>query len=390
MLSATTYSGDVVTLALLPKRRIEELRKNKNFYCPECKESVIVRAGPKVIPHFAHKNSSNCSAHTGGEGIYHQQGKLLLYDWLIKQNIPTRLEAYIPQINQRPDLLIRLKKRFIAIEFQCASIPTPIIQTRNEGYKRMNIVPIWILGGNQFKRNSNVHLTINSFTLQFIHQFSSTLPTALFYFCPKRKKFSLISDLILTTANRALVNFTFKSINENTFMDFFPKRRFSNKQLFRLWQLEKRKFRLKSSRVYGTELSWRKWLYEKKIHLQHLPSIVHLPIRSQYRMTVPTWNWQSRFIIDFLDPLQIGENFSFKQAIQFLQRFQVEHQPVQLAVGEPNPILEYLAYLHKLNIISPSSSSHYKKTKPIQFYQHIEQSVKGDDELLKAFMYNHK
>ena len=90
VLRAITKKGCSVTLAKLTKKQIDILRTKENFYCPECKQSVIVRAGPKVIPHFAHRKGSNCSIQ-GGEGAYHQKGKLLLYDWFINQGIPAEL-----------------------------------------------------------------------------------------------------------------------------------------------------------------------------------------------------------------------------------------------------------------------------------------------------------
>lgn len=378
VLRAVTKKGNSVTLAIYTKEQIEFLRKKEQFYCPECKETVIVRAGPKVIPHFAHKKASNCSVN-GGEGAYHQQGKLLLYEWLINQGINAELETYIPEINQRPDLLIHMKKRRIAIEYQCAEIPINQIEKRNKGYEKANIIPIWILGGNQFHRTSTNHLKINVFTSTFIRQFSPTLPTTLFYFCPQRKVFSILNDLIMTSGNRALAQFRFKPLWQITFSELFSKSCFSSVQLCKLWRKEKRKFRLSTSRVYGKELAWRKWLYEKNFTPQHLPSIVHLPIRSQYQLAFPTWNWQSRFIIDFLHPLKVGNTFSLRQVQQFNRHFQFKQE---------SPIQEYLAQLAHVNIVRPISTDHYVKTSPIIFYHHIEEALQGDDELLKAFMYN--
>lgn len=365
---------------MLEKDQIELLRKKENFYCPECKEKVIVRAGPKVVPHFAHINSSKCSVN-GGEGTYHQQGKLLLYEWLINQGITAELETYIPEINQRPDLLIYMKKRRIAIEYQCATMPINHIQKRNKGYEIANIIPIWILGGNQFHRTSANHLKINVFTSMFIQQFSPALPTTLFYFCPQRRMFSIMSDIIMTSGNRALANFRFKPLSQITFSELFSNNHFTTAQLSTFWRKEKRKFRLSTSRVYGKELAWRKWLYEKNLTTQHLPSIIHLPIRFQHQMSFPTWNWQSRFIIEFLHSFEIGNTFSLQQAKQFIRRFQFKQET-------ESPIQEYLSHLSHVNIVRSLTDDHYVKTSPIIFYQQIEDALRGDDELLNAFMYN--
>jgi len=387
MLRAITKKGKNVLLAALPKRQIEMLRNSEQFLCPECKESVIVRAGPTVIPHFAHRKFSDCVQQARGESAYHQKGKLLLYEWLKKQHIPTRLEKHIPGIDQRPDLLLQGKKRLIALEFQCATIPLALIKRRNEGYRRADIIPIWILGANQFKRKSAIHLHLTAFTRQFLHKIASNAPASLLYFCPKDKMFSIVNDVMMTSANRALAEFSFRPMEKLSFSDLFSFKFFSDEKLFSLWRDEKRTFRLSPRRVYGKERIWREWLYEKNIHIEQLPSIIHLPVRSQWLMSVPPWNWQSRFIIDFFHSLETGQIFSAEQASRFIRKFQLPRHPFEPFATDP--IAQYLAYLVRLDAVEPLSANRYLKKRPLQFYRNIEESLDGDDELLKSFMYNH-
>jgi len=388
MLRAITADGKIVTLAKLPKREIEALRKKEQFFCPSCKETVIVRAGPQVIPHFAHLAHTNCSQHEGGEGKYHLQGKLQLYHWLLNQNIPTELEAFIPEINQRPDLFIQTKKNKIAIEYQCVTIPLSVIRKRNKGYRKANIVPIWILGAKQLVRTSTNRIKVSSFTRQFLHQFSTQFPTTLFYFCPHKKIFSIVNDIIFTSSQRAIAMFTCKLLHRFSFKELLSANKISTKKLWRLWHNEKRSFRLNRQKAYGNELVWRNWLYEKKLHIEQLPSVVHLPTRSQYLMNVPPWNWQSRFIVDFLHPLQVGDIFTTQQANSFLQPYIAPKNDYPLLHFDHSPVKEYLSHLARLNIIHRLSSATYMKSRSIHFFHYIEESLKGDDALLQAFMYN--
>src|SRR5690625_6633327 len=83
---------------------------------------------------------------------YHEKGKLLLYQWLKSQQLHVELEPYLKEIKQQPDILLLLQGKIIAIEYQCARIPIRDIQRRNNGYKQRGIIPIWILGAKQFKR----------------------------------------------------------------------------------------------------------------------------------------------------------------------------------------------------------------------------------------------
>src|SRR5699024_5533603 len=115
----------------------------------------------------------DCPANRGGEGPVHEKGKLLLYQWLKKHNVDVRLEHYLPNIQQQPDLFLQLNKQRIAIEYQCSKIPITQLQKRNKGYQNAGITPIWILGPNQFKRDRSNRLHVNSFILQCMHQLNN-------------------------------------------------------------------------------------------------------------------------------------------------------------------------------------------------------------------------
>src|SRR5699024_11600971 len=87
-------------------------------------------------PHFAHQAKQDCPANRGGEGPVHEKGKLLLYQWLKKHNVDVRLEHYLPNIQQQPDLFLQLNKQRIAIDYQCSKIPITQLQKRNKGYQK--------------------------------------------------------------------------------------------------------------------------------------------------------------------------------------------------------------------------------------------------------------
>src|SRR5699024_9228468 len=137
-------------IATKSTKEITILRKEK-FYCPQCLERVMIRAGPKTIPHFAHHRHSNCPSHKG-ESEYHETGKLILFQWLKQQQLHVQLEAFLPGIKQIPDILVTINNKRIAIEFQCSKIRVSDIIQRNKGYEKLKIIPIWILGEKLLKR----------------------------------------------------------------------------------------------------------------------------------------------------------------------------------------------------------------------------------------------
>lgn len=387
MLQAKTEYGKSVTLASLAKSEIALLKEKEKFSCPTCNNPVIVKAGPQMIPHFAHRSKSSCPAHEGGEGVYHEKGKLVLYQWLKHQRLDVQLEVYLPEIRQRPDILIRLNNKTIAIEYQCARVPVEQINKRNEGYHSLGITPIWILGARHLERRNQSYLKIDQFQLHFIHQFSSVLPLTLFYFCPNTLRFILFQDIYFSNARMAIGKFHTKKLNKLVFTELFSKQFFSEIELYHLWKREKRKFRIKPLRyLYGLDLEWHQWLYQKRTHQEHLPSIIHLPVPAQYLMNTPPWNWQSRLVLEIINPLTIGERFSLSACNQLLSH-QLNH-PKAFTLIKPveSPIYQYLQLLELLNIISQESSGYFTKLKPILFYKNIDDALDGDDMLLNLLM----
>src|SRR5690625_4670985 len=111
MLQARTSNHAFITLAHLTTAEIEEHREQNRFYCPICQEPVMIKAGIKVIPHFAHYAKTDCPSYRGGEGPYHERGKLLLYEWLKAQNIHVELEVYLKDIQRSEEHTSELQSR---------------------------------------------------------------------------------------------------------------------------------------------------------------------------------------------------------------------------------------------------------------------------------------
>ena len=95
------------------------LCKTKTYYCPSCQNRVHLKAGSTIRPHFAHYKKEACAAFSEGETEEHLLGKQQLYDWLVGLGHSVEMEAYLPELMQRPDLLLEGK---IAIEFQCSGL----------------------------------------------------------------------------------------------------------------------------------------------------------------------------------------------------------------------------------------------------------------------------
>lgn len=382
MLQAKSNEGILITLAHLSQTEIEYYRKNTQFYCPTCHQAVIIKAGRRVIPHFAHHPETNCLINERGEGTYHETGKLFLYQWLRSQGLNVELEKYIKHIKQQPDILLVLNQKRIAIEFQCARIPIEQILSRNEGYKKIGITPIWILGANCFKQHNQNALKLDQFTLQFIHQFTNEHPLKLFFFCPNTLNFITFTDIYMTHNRYALGSLQFNKLHHLIFTDLFKRHYLAKETLYQLWKREKKKFRLKPRNAsFGKARAWQHYLYLKRTHVEHLPSIVYLPVSHQLKMKTPLWDWQSRLFLEILNPLSIGEQFTL-QKCEFILKNHIHRQQFSLILSSSNPIVQYLQLIKKLNYIEEVSPNTYTKIKSIHNHSHIETSIQDDEMIM--------
>lgn len=134
----------------------EELQTKQSYYCPDCKGHVFLKRGTLKIAHFSHYNQNNCHLFSEGETKEHLDGKQLLYEWFMKQGFFCQLEAYLPDLNQRPDILVRINQtKVVAIEFQCSSISLKKMKERTAGYKNNGYDVFWIVGS-QFKLKNKI------------------------------------------------------------------------------------------------------------------------------------------------------------------------------------------------------------------------------------------
>lgn len=113
-----------------------------SYICSQCLKPVKLILG-SAKPFFRHESLNNNSVH---ERLIHQQGKAIIAQVLQNHwQVPVELEIFLPDIQQRPDILVDRK---LAFEYQCAKIDVQELVKRVQGYSSKKFVNIWILGGN--------------------------------------------------------------------------------------------------------------------------------------------------------------------------------------------------------------------------------------------------
>lgn len=389
MLQALSGDGERIILANLTKAEIAFHRKETSFFCPTCHQRVMVKSGPQTIPHFAHYPQTKCSINSHGESLIHQKGKILLYRWLQQQKIQVSLEKYIPDIQQQPDLFLQIQQKDIALEYQCSRADPEEIQQRNHGYYSLGIQPIWILGPQFFQRIHAQHLRLNSFITQFIHQFIAHHTTKIYFLCPNTQKLAIFQDIYMRTNREAGGNLTIQPLLDLQFTELFKNRFFSKKVLYEQWKHLKINFRMRPpNHLYGQEKIWNQWLYQQNTHVQYLPSVIHLPVRNQFMMKSPPWNWQSRLWLSFLQKLAKGTTFTLRQCLATIRTHLHERNTFLLIRSYEHPVQQYLTILERLKSIKRRSHQTYVMKRPFPFHQHIEQALAADEAIMDQLIRN--
>lgn len=121
--------------------------------CPACGKPYEYCHGHITKPYFRHKEKDQClDKYYEPETDEHINGKILLTEWLAKQphisNI--RLESWIPETHQRPDITFTIGDKQFVIEYQCTPISSEYIE-RHELYQAAGITDIWIIGVEKYK-----------------------------------------------------------------------------------------------------------------------------------------------------------------------------------------------------------------------------------------------
>lgn len=189
----------------------EQIRKWSNkgiLKCPLCGEKMIYKHGEYKIPHFAHE----CSCEIEKQLIYsqpeteeHLGGKRVIYEWLKTQNVENlKLESWIPETKQRPDVYFEKDGVRYVVEYQCTPIATKYAE-RHRLYELAGIKDTWVFGVEKYDFGKYIEtcLDIPEYRTKTIEREIIDGKSQHFIclngnklFIPSRKKMSLVSDVV--------------------------------------------------------------------------------------------------------------------------------------------------------------------------------------------------
>ncbi|WP_176215224.1 competence protein CoiA [Cytobacillus gottheilii] len=389
MLTAVNGLGEVISLFRSYSRsEINSLKEKGPYYCRECAKPVIVKAGEKRIPHFAHQMHSRCPESYENESQYHLNGKVQLYNWLKQEGISSVLECYYPDIQQRADIGFRLQKQLYAIEFQCSAIADDLFYKRTQSYLKAGIIPIWILGANKFKRLDYNRISLTQFNYLFLtqHQKKSWM---ILSFCPNTKHFIFIKNPLPYSAKNAFAQMLIKPLKNTCTSDILQIPDESAPLSFQKWlaMIRKQKnFAAVSHSSFSRELLYE--LYNQGISPTSLPSEIGLPVFHSPNIQTPPILWQTYLILDVVLKKQ---TFTISDAVaSFYKRVRnknisLRRFPLALHSEEAKAVEEYLLLLEHLYIIKKNDENIYYVHQKLQFPLSQDEQENCDQSLNKRF-----
>lgn len=163
-------------------------RKEGRYFCPGCGGLVVLKRGKIKVPHFAHKDSTDCP---WGEGETHDHmvAKTEMYAHLRAEGYRTELEhPFFKPTRRDPyaraDVAVWIDDIPYAIEFQHTLLSIGDIEYRAHRYAKHGIGQLWVpfidsarLNGKEIGDNSmlvrkapfhKMHTWINGFTMSHL------------------------------------------------------------------------------------------------------------------------------------------------------------------------------------------------------------------------------
>jgi competence protein CoiA len=352
------------------KAALLELRSKEEFICPICGEGVLLKLGDQRIFHFAHKQGGVCRDFFENETIYHMEGKRQLYQWLIKQKIPSILEYYDREIQQRPDIMFKNNGKKYALEYQCSTIPESIFIKRTHSYLQNGYQPIWILSSNQIRHKRNSMVALSNFQYLFIR----TTTSGKFYipsYCPEKHQFHFVESITPYSIKNAFSHHSFYPIKEVD-LNGLLEPNINNPFDLSSWNREIEKMNLNwTLHPNKQHKSFLNEIYNRNMNLFLLPPEIGLPLPHSLVIQTAPIIWQTYLFLDIFAAKNIDDLITLQEImIHFNKRIYskdivVRHLPQFETVNPLVAILEYLLILEQLGIITKKGETIFQLKRKI-------------------------
>ncbi|MBB6443550.1 competence protein CoiA [Bacillus benzoevorans] len=390
MFSAVQKDGK--TLYLFPRHSrkwLQEKKQNEEFFCPECKEKVVLKLGRQRMEHFAHQKGTHCTEGFERESDYHMSGKLQLYQWLEEKKLNPVLEPYYPSIRQRPDVAFFHEQKSYALEFQCSAIPPDLMEKRTKQYRRIQSSVLWILGGKNINRKGERKVALTNFD----YFFAAKSPAGSWFipaYCPAAKIFILLNNLTPITTKNAFANLSIIPFHQFTLERLFApshKYSFSSEEWKREIRSQKLNLQMRCRKPHDLVHE----LYSLGLNISLLPPFIGIPVRSAILLESPPLIWQTYLFMDHLFSRKAGEIFTVNDIFHGFARRLDEGMlharilPLASDYSQLTPIMEYLHVLEKVRVLESLNTNTFKLIQKVEVPDHVVRQQNLEEQFYKQY-----
>lgn len=369
MLTAKRNDGILFTLPeeLSPEMLIH-IKSTEPYYCPCCQTELILKAGSIKIPHFAHKRNSACDASSESESPYHLLAKRKLFNWFISNGYQAELEAYLPDIKKRADILVFSGNKSYAIEFQCSTISESTFIERTEAYLSVSITPVWILAAKHIKRLGVYEFKLSDFQWLFVT--GDIAFPFLWAYCPEKNQLFAIKGITPFLSSIVIAEITSASLEKLHPKQMIPQR---NKNFSihanSIWKEKRKKWCQNRVKTANINHPFFLALYRNRLPVAYLPIEMGLPVKGMVRIKTSAIEWQTWLYLDVLykrEPGQVVLLQAFYQS--FKKRLSLGHiklRSLPLCRKKEDPIQEYVLFLVMAGYLKETTAGCYKLVKKL-------------------------
>ncbi|WP_420974893.1 competence protein CoiA [Bacillus thuringiensis] len=360
---------------------LRRMRQQERFFCVACGKEVQMKLGKQKSWHFAHKKVDSCLAFYEAESMYHRHGKELLYRWFERQNFHVDIEHYLPQIQQRPDIFIERAGRKIAIEYQCTNLSIEQLYKRTYSYWRAGIQVIWIIGGNQLKKQSAYWMKFSSlmaFSLQSYPQ------PFLIFFCSKQKAFMKCAFLTSFSTSVSFSHTIYLPTETTTFELLFSPVPFQKEILDREWKQRKDYFRKNALPIWNYNYkSLLRLIYQFKCTPASFPSEIGVPLPSGFAFQTNPFIWQAFLYMKCIGELAVGECITLQYVCSYVKKYTKRRMlPYFSKHIWKVAVTEYMTFLCYTGVLRKVETYKYRKIRGIVMLKTEEEVMKYDETCL--------
>lgn len=343
------------------------LCKEKNYYCPACKNSVHLKIGQVIRPHFAHYKNTACDVFSEGETEEHIQGKTQLFNWFKELGFQIEMEAYLPELKQRPDLLVTTTAGKIAVEFQCSGITIEKIAERSRGYLNAGYQVIWILG-NQF----NYSYQLTAFQKACLTNLHGQL--VLFHYDVNVKELSYRYNFIVKQNQKMYYSLNKVKLGQALAISL-------KKQTYQLgpinYQVEHQKLLKKLQYPCAKTKSFLEVLYENRESVISMPKELYVTVGREWLLQNHPFEWKFHVIL-WLSTLPEKEILTQECLQKWVQEAEARtlikfYDISQMTQAQKlAPFYDWLKVLISTGVLKELAAQKWLLLKHPKFYKHLE------------------